>query len=195
MAISEVDIANSALGDLGAASISSLELQTGHARTIKAVFDTVRDFVLELHYWNFAKTRAPLSPVSADPLFGFSRAFVLPTDFLKLKETHPRLEQTEYRVESGKILCDESALSITYTRRVTDPNAMPPSFRECLAAYLASKIAKSVTGSDDAKTRMEALAEARLRTARRINAENAGQEEVDAPDLLIRVRGGEAGNG
>lgn len=186
---SDVRIANSALLDLGESSINSLDQQSsGHARAINAVFDSVRDWCLEQHPWNFAKARVALQPLLEQPLFGYARAFKLPTDFLCLLRTEPELP--EYKMESGAILCDSEALSISYIRRVTDPNLMPPSFREFLSASIGAKVAKAITGSDDKAKYMEGLAKDRLRTARSLNGPNSGDEEPERPDLYIRARGG-----
>lgn len=184
---SDVEIANSALLDMGESPINSLDQLEERAKTIKAVFASQRDWLLEQHPWNFAKARTSLAPLMDAPLYGFSTAMKLPADFLSLLSTEPKLR--EYRVEQGCILCDVTVLSINYTRRVENPDIMPPSFRETLAALIGSKTAKHITGSDDARVKLEALYKDRLRTAKNLNATSSGEEESERPDLFIRSRG------
>lgn len=184
---SDVDIANSALSDLGEPPINGLDQKTQRAIDINAVFAGQRDWLLEQHPWNFAKARENLAPVSRPPLYGYSTAFRLPSDYLALISTEPKL--TDYKQEAGLLLCAEAVLCINYIRRVTDPNDMPPSFREALAALIGSKVAKKLTGSDDARVKLEGFFKDRLRTAKGLNAKSSGQEEPERPDLLIRARG------
>ncbi|MDP2876861.1 MAG: hypothetical protein Q8O00_11800 [Holophaga sp.] len=183
-----VDIANSALIDMGEPAINSLDQNTERAVTIKAVFDSQLDWLLEQHPWNFAKARVALAPLAEAPLYGFSRAFQLPADFLALID--PETQLAQYRIENNQLLCDADQLSINYTRRVSNPEDMPPSFRETLAALIGSKVAKSITGSDDARVKLEGFFKDRLRTAKGLNANSSGQEEPERPDLFIRARGG-----
>lgn len=184
---SEVDIANSALSDMGEPPINGLDQTTERAVAINSVFAGQRDWLLELHPWNFAKAREALATAVNPPLYGYATAFRLPTDYLALISTEPKLE--DYRVEAGLLLCDAATLSINYTRRVTNTNDMPPSFREALAALIGSKVAKKITGSDDARVRLEGFFRDRLRTAKNLNANSSGQEEPERPDLFIRARG------
>ncbi|MBA4358955.1 MAG: hypothetical protein C0405_14660 [Desulfovibrio sp.] len=184
---SETDIANSALIDMGEPEINSLDQIASRASAIRAVFEGQRDWLLEQHPWNFAKARACLAPVLEPPLYGYAKAFRLPSDFLALISTEPEL--ADYRQEAGLLLCDVDALSINYTRRVANPDDMPPSFREALAALIGSKVAKKITGSDDARVKLEGFFKDRLRTAKSLNAKSSGQEEPDRPDLFIRARG------
>jgi hypothetical protein len=183
---SEADIANSALLDMGQPAITSLDQNTGSARAMKAAFESVRDYVLGLHPWNFAKERVALAQKSDAPLYKFSHAFAMPNDFLVLLETFPKMR--EYRVEGDALLCNVSAVSITYTRRVTSVKSMPPFFRETFSAYLGAKTAKLITGSDEARKLLEALAADRLNAARHANALSSGAEEPSRPDLFIRAR-------
>lgn len=184
---SEAEIANSALLDMGESPIHSLDQIEERAKSIKAVFASQRDWLLERHPWTFARARASLAPLMDAPLYGFSTAMKLPADFLSLLSTEPKLNT--YRVEQGAILCDASVLSINYVRRVENPDAMPPSFREALAALIGSKVAKHITGSDDARVKLEAIFVDRLRVARNLNAISSGEEEPERPDLFMRSRG------
>jgi hypothetical protein len=55
-----VDIANLALGMIGAKRITALSDSTEEARVINNVYDTIRDKVLCEHAWTFAQKRAAL---------------------------------------------------------------------------------------------------------------------------------------
>lgn len=184
---SEASIANVMLVGLGEPTITNLDERSERALTIKVVFDETRDFLLEQHVWNFAKTRVRLAVVAQSPLFGYSAAFKLPADFLRLIDTEPELGG--YRVENGCILCDETTLSISYIRRITDPAAMPPSFRDALSYLLGTKVAKKLTGSEGAVDKMKAYFADSLRTAKNLNAVSGGHEDIERPDAFIKARG------
>lgn len=184
---SEATIANVMLVGIGEPTITSLEERTERAVTIKVVFEATRDLLLEQHIWNFAKARVKLALVAQAPLFGYRTAFKLPADFVRLINTEPKLE--EYRVENGCILCDEATLSIIYIRRITDPAAMPASFRDCLSYLLGTKVAKKLTGSEGAVDKMKNYFADSLRTAKNLNAVSGGHEDIERPDAFIKARG------
>lgn len=183
---SEASIANTMLVGLGEPTITSLDETSERALTIKVVYADALEFLLEQHVWNFAKARVRLAKVTQAPLFGYSVAFKLPADFLRLLDTDPEL--SEYRVENGCILCDETTLSINYIRRITDPNSMPPSFREALSYLIGTKVAKKLTGGDGAVDKMKAYFADSLRTAKNLNAVSGGVEDIERPDAFIQAR-------
>lgn len=60
MASSKVDIANLALGTIGATRITALTQAIEEARVVNNVYDSVRDEVLMEHPWSFAQKRVAL---------------------------------------------------------------------------------------------------------------------------------------
>ena len=169
-------IANCALVSLGERRIRSLDDTTLGAQLIRDRFDDVRDELIRLFPWDFAKTRARL-PANATPpigdFAGFTYAYPLPFDFVRLIEVLTPAHHA-YRVEGGQILThNEAPLEIVYLRSVTNPGEMDVLFRETLCASLAFEIAAAITDNSDKIAAAATRFLAKLRDARRAS----GQEE------------------
>jgi hypothetical protein len=183
---SEVSIVVSALLELGEEPVVSLDQDVERARIMRELYLTERDGLLEEHPWNFATRRADLAALAQAPVFGFARAFALPADCLAVQDLEPA--GADYRVEAGALLTDAEAVALRYVARVEDVSAMPPSFRATLAARLAAKAARKLTGSGAEKERLEALYRTRLATAKGCDAQGGGPAPSPRADGLLRSR-------
>lgn len=142
---SVVGICNRALGFLGQDQIISLTEDSEAARKCNLFYEDTRDSVLRSHPWNCALSRADLALDSTNPLFGFSKQFALPTDFLRVLETD---DQTLiFKIEGLKLLADTDAVKILYIKRITDPNEFDVMLIDAISQRLAADIAYSITGS------------------------------------------------
>ena len=74
---SVVSICNSALNQLGAASITALTDNSKNARLCNERYETVRDAVFRSHPWNSLIKRQQLAQDTATPAYGFSYQFTL----------------------------------------------------------------------------------------------------------------------
>lgn len=83
-AYSVLDIWNLALGGIGQPKIAGLSEKSVPAQQADVAWPFVRDEVLEAADWTFAKTRKALARSTTTPVQGFSFAYVLPPDFLRL---------------------------------------------------------------------------------------------------------------
>ena len=93
MTYSQVQLANVALGRIGAANrITSVSPPDGSPNSIKvnAVWDVIFKEVLSERDWKFAKSRATLQKSSTAPLYGYQNAWALPADFLRFVRPHKR---------------------------------------------------------------------------------------------------------
>src|SRR5262245_30558349 len=70
---------NSALLELGAASIDSLDAQTQLSNDCRLIYPQARDFTLELHPWNHAHFQAALARSSLTPPTSWAYQYLLPT--------------------------------------------------------------------------------------------------------------------
>lgn len=145
----EVDIAIRALQKLGAESITSLDDNSKSAREMKTAFPFVRDAELRKHPWTFAKKRVVLAPLSSAPAFGFTYAYQLPSDYIRIVK---QIDDSDYEIEGNELLTDQGTKwNLIYIRRVEDVNDMDPMFREALACALAMELAESFTQSNSKK--------------------------------------------
>lgn len=176
---SQVEICNVALRILGQQPILSIEDNLPQAISISGVYEIVRKATLRKHTWNFAMKRQQLPALTATPAWGYSYAYQLPTDLLRLVEVQCNLD---YRVEGLTVLTNAPApLNIRYVKDAKDPAEYDALFVDAFAGELASMICEDVTGSNTKKQTAEAVTGAALREARRINAqENPSQGVSDA---------------
>lgn len=154
---SEVQICNLALNKFGNLSITSLQDETKEARACKVFYPLMRDLLLTLAPWNFAMKRADISAqLSATPEFGFTHAYQLPTDCLRVWEVSG--SDAEWEVESGELLISqEENIHIRYIRQVTETGRFSPLFVDCLSLRLAAELSTKL--ADDKSMRADLLTE------------------------------------
>jgi len=164
---SETDLLNDALGQIGAPRIGAISDGSINANFCLTFYPALRDSLLRMHHWNFATGRAHLSASVTPPLFEFSLAYPLPSDFLKMREyngapinpTGLTLWEGQwaqrYTIEGQELLTNDTDVYIVYTKRVTDPNIWDALFYQVCAGWLASKLANAIP--KDAKKSAELL--------------------------------------
>lgn len=173
---SAVEIANNALTKCGANLITSFDDATEGARLVNANYSIVRDRVLRMHPWNSVTKRAQLSPLAAEPAWGFDHAYQMPADCLRILEVDTSLQ---WRAESRKILTDEgTVLNIRYIRAETDPNVFEPLLADVIAVRLAYQMMERLTQSNPKKEAIVAEWKDIVRWATRADA----QEGSSIPD-------------
>lgn len=157
---SVIQIANRALTKLGAARIISLGDDNKQSRAVLSCFDDLRDDELRSHRWSFAMRRTSLAADSEAPAFGFTYAYTLPADFLRLDlvndefpavvmDNYIGVETLDYTIEGNKILANMAApLKLRYIARIEDPNQMDVNFREALSCRIAAELAEDLTQSN-----------------------------------------------
>ena len=177
---SDVGIANAALRKLGQAPITAFNENSKAARLADERFAELRDELLFRHPWNFARKRASLAASATAPVWGFTNAFPLPNDYIRMYEANGEDEDTgKWKIEDGAIVTDLSApLEVLYVYQVTDANRMSAGFREAFASILAADWAEDLTGDDAVVLKKEQQARIAVAQAR----SNDGQEGI--PDRL-----------
>lgn len=157
-----VDICNLALDLLRQDSITSITSPTGGADTICARwYDHTRRATLRKHPWNFATKRATLTANVTAPTFGYSSAFDLPVNFIRLctiGDDYINDLQGKYQIENFQLLFNadaSGALKIRYIYDFTNVSQMDALFIDVLAAELALRMAYKITGTDDAGDRIK----------------------------------------
>ena len=165
---STVDICNGALNQLGATTILSLTEDSKNARLCNSRFTQVRDAVFRSHPWNCLQKRVELAADTTAPAWGFSYAYTLPADCLRLLRILDY--DSNYKVEGRKILSNTSSMKILYIGRITDPNEYDELLRETLSAALGADIAFAVTSNNQTATNMYNLFQDKLKDARFVDS-------------------------
>lgn len=182
MSVSEVDVANSALAKLGDYRIISLNDNTREARLVKQQFSKIRDELLRAHPWKFATTRAVLALLPSAPAYGYTYAYGLPTDCIRVIEIDDNDEQ--WTVEGGQLLTDLPNACCKYVRQSTIPGEWEASFAEAFASKLAHDICYAVTQSASLKEQLLKEYQLKIQEARTFNAQEAGGDSVYAAQWL-----------
>lgn len=139
----KVDICNEALSLIGSDSITSFEERTSTARRMKTLYDTSRKALLRLHPFTFATKRSRLAQLTQKPEFGYEYQFQLPNDLIRVIS----VSSEDYLVEMDRLLTNSTDIELVYTFDNINEETFDSLFTECLILYLASKIAKPITGS------------------------------------------------
>ena len=165
---SVVDICNGALNQLGATTILSLTEDSKNARLCNSRYTQVRDALFRSHPWNCLQKRIQIAADTTAPAWGFSFAYTLPADCLRLLKILDY--DSNYKVEGRKILSNTSSMKILYVGRVTDPNEYDELLRETLSSSLGADIAFGVTSNNQTATNMYNLFKEKLRDARFVDS-------------------------
>jgi len=174
---SVVEICNGSLNQLGATTILSLTEDSKNARLCNQRYSQVRDAVFRSHPWNCLQKRVELAADTDAPAWGFSFAYTLPADCLRLLRILDY--DSNYKVEGRKILSNTSSMKILYIGRITDPNEYDESLRETLSAALGADIAFAVTSNNQTATNMYNLFQDKLKDARFIDSTEGQNVDQD----------------
>lgn len=182
---SQTRACNSCLTLLGESRrITSINDNNPLARQLLAVWDEAVDEVLADHPWNAALDRADLA-VSADFTpegTEYEQAYEKPADCLRWlpwRRGHPDYFAGE---EEGDYILSNAAapISIRFIRRVDDLARWSPGMRACLAAKLAQKSAKAITGQGSMIDRMKDAYDDALAKAKRQDGAASGDRSRHA---------------
>lgn len=197
--LSVEDICNDALTILGAGLISSIDDGTPEARQCRAVYDTVRDSVLEEAWWQFATFFSQPELITSEVVPGWEYLYAMPDRCITARNVfddtgltiQPPIEflqciapQTTVRAIATNILDPW----VEFTYRVTDPSFYSPKFAECLALKLAAKIGPAITGNDAASKVALTLYGTQISEAKRLNG-TAKHVVSTVEPTYISVRG------
>ena len=174
---SVVEICNGSLNQLGATTILSLTEDSKNARLCNSRYTQVRDSVFRSHPWNCLQKRVEIAADTTAPAWGFSYAYTLPADCLRLLRILDY--DSNYKVEGRKILSNTSSMKILYIGRVTDPNEYDELLRETLSAALGADIAFAVTSNNQTATNMYNLFQDKLKDARFVDSTEGQNVEQD----------------
>ena len=145
MSLSDVDIANAALVDLGHEAIESFLDDSDQARAVNALYTIARDRTLASHPWNFATKRLSL-PAAVITLNTdeWDTACLLDADALRVLYIEPR--GTPFVVKQGYILTNATApIKCPVIYRITDPQRFSVNFVSALRYRLSAELCNAIT--------------------------------------------------
>jgi hypothetical protein len=190
---SETDIGNLALDLLSAGTVQDIVIPTTPTEELlNRWYDQTRKKVLREHPWNFAASRAVLAASGTAPAFGFSAAFPVPNDFIRLLTIQDSdgndLQAKTYGFENvGGQRCivsntEGGSLRLRYVFDIQDVSRFDPLFIHLFAHELALAIAYKVTESNGNIERIGTIQQNAARMAKSID----GQE--NPPTIITRSK-------
>lgn len=172
MASSKVEICNLAL-DLLQVDDPVTDIDNPSTKTEETCsrwYDSTRQQALRAHSWNFAIKRESLAKDVTAPAFGYSAAFNLPADYIRLMyatmndvNVEQMIDPQSYAVEGNQILIGgirsvtPDTLNIVYTSDFTNVPKFDPLFTAYLYTLLAQNMAYSLTQSNTNIQRINGL--------------------------------------
>lgn len=164
-----VDIANIALALLSSDSITTLEDDSRQAKVINTHYEAAKNATLEAYEWSFATKRFTPAKSSTDPDWGWSNAFPIPSDILRVTEVDLNLppagqsifldpmdrSPAPHVVENRIILTNDDPIYCTGIRKVEDEGIFSALFDHAFAAKLAMLSCYAITESN---TKFKAMA-------------------------------------
>lgn len=134
--MSKLEIANKALGILGANQLTTWEDETLEGEAVRKMYQPALNSVLTETDWTFAIKRALLPLVEEKkPAWGEGNYFELPADMIKIVDVMNRFRP--WRREGNYIFSYESEFGLVYVSRCTDPTYFPSYFIDAVASKLA----------------------------------------------------------
>lgn len=189
---SSTDIANMALDLLNADNIQDIENpQNDTEELLNRWYNITRKATLRSHPWNFAAKRAVLAASSTAPAFGYSKAFPVPSDFIRIlyigdtRYNHDVPSVSElYQFENNQILTSdvftsENTLKLVYVSDFETVSNMDPMFVELLAHRLALNVAYKITGSNTNIERLGRIQKEAERMAKAIDGQERPPRRVE----------------
>lgn len=147
--ITDIDIANQALGYLGEQTIASMSESTKEARQVSLHFDQTLREIMEKHRWSVGRKRKRMTRSAIVPSFGWTYAHVIPQDCIRIldifeiSQQDPTLSPVpirKFEKEPGLILSNVKHCGLVYIKQVISSD-LSPLMIKALAIKLASKIA------------------------------------------------------
>ena len=159
-------------------------------------YDQTRREVLRKGIWNFALRRKVLTADATAPAFGFTRAFNLPVDFIRIA-TIENPDNTEpfpivnYEIENNQILLNadaDASLNLRYVANVEAVTSFDSLFVQALAVRLAYNIAYKFTSSNTNVQRLDGVFREALAGARAVDGIERPPRRIERSNALTRRR-------
>ena len=185
MASSDISICSTACLLVGANEIESFTQGTQEAKVCAAIYTVTKDNLLSTHPWRFSLGQVSLARLTATPLFGFTYAFQLPPDFIRLININP---DSNYKIHEDKIYCDLTTCDITYQFSPSEAK-FPPYFVRLVELEMASLLAASLVEDLSKQQMFQALAEKESRKSRNTDSQNHKGVQVSTSNFgMTKVR-------
>jgi hypothetical protein len=186
--MSEIAICNLALSRIQSAPISSFAEETAEGRACEAVYDLMRDVVLEAHDWGFASRTKELAESTEehpqyDYMYQYPAGCLVPRSRIDSSgaDADAAFEVVTDALGNGRYIASSAnPFTLRYTARVEQTGLYPAMFRSALAYRIAAELALKLRSGPEWSIALLELYEKEKARAAAIDA-GAGVE-ADLPD-------------
>lgn len=190
MSATDVSICSNASLLLGGHPINDLTEANDRTLLASNLFEQVRDSTQRSHPWNCCIKRVALAPDVEVPPFDWAFQFTLPPDYLKTLSVGEAGGEDEFRIESGKLLCDSNPCLLRYVARNTNPATWDPMLVRAMTLAMAAEMAYPITQSTTLRDSFRQQLEMHLKRARAVDGQDDTPETFgDSPLLQSRMAG------
>ena len=148
------------------------------------LYPTVRDYVLSMHPWNCCIARVVLNPDTVGPAFDYTNCYTLPADFLRMMSIGERGTELDYRIENGKLLCDDSPIQLRYVYKNTTEANWTPLLVMAVTQAMRQVLAYPITQSTSLEQLIDQTLEPILKRARTVDSQDQPPETLGDFRLL-----------
>jgi hypothetical protein len=174
---------------LGEDPIASLSDARKAAILCNLRYDQMRRVVLRLHSWSFAKKQGQLAASATAPLFGYSNAFTLPADYIRVADIPgDGSNQEKWKVYGRSVFSDDAgALNFPYIYDCQDTTMFDPLFVDALGYAIAFDLAIPLLQDKGMRDRMKQEFADRVALAKSVDGQDNGSDQFDI-DILLQAR-------
>lgn len=194
MAASAVSICSNALLMLGDKPINSFDDDSDRVRLASNLFEPVRNYVLRRHPWNCCIKRVTLSPDVDTPEFDWAFQFTLPADYLRTLSVGEIGVEAEFKIESGKLLCDDNPCLLRYIWRNENPASWDDMLIWAMTMSMKAVMAYPITQSASMEQLVDGALKEVLKQARAVDGQDESPETMGDSPLLQARFGRTSGN-
>jgi hypothetical protein len=184
MSATEVSVCSNALLMLGAQPINDLAEDSDRARLAANLYPSVRDFVLRRHPWNCAVKRVSLAPDLATPAFDWAFQFTLPSDYMRTLSVGESGAEAPFKIESGKLLCDDNPCLLRYIWRNENPGTWDDMLVWGMTVSMKAVMAYPITQSTSLAQVIDDALKDVLKQARAVDGQDDTPETMGDSPLL-----------
>lgn len=197
MASTKISLYNAALREIGSDKLASLSEDAERRYVLDDVYDDVLATCLEDAQWQFAMRAVEIAyDPNIDPAFGYSYAFLKPTDMVRLSAicTDENFKTTleDYDQGDGYWLADVETIYVKYVSDSTsyglDLSLWTPSFIRYVEFSLAERVVYRLTQSDTKREMIKKDLKLARTKARSIDAQSKAQRDPEGEGSWITAR-------
>lgn len=187
-----VSICSNALLMLGSQTINDFQdqLNLDRAKLCANLYPFQRDSMLRAHPWNCCIKRIVLAPLAQAPAFGYSTAFELPADCVRVLEVGTNGQQIDYLVEGRTIQTDTKVLELRYVFLNDVEATWDTHLVDVVTAAMAAVLAYPITQSTSERDSREAKLAQLLKQAKAADGQEDPPQTLGDERLLAARFGG-----